>query len=74
MVVTETNGDTSNLTIKENSPTNGLLRFLAARERINQGGGCRTLFSVSPVGLIKIINNYRNLFIGNRRLKDILHP
>ena len=37
MVVTETNGDTSNLTIKENSPTNGLLRFLVARGRFDQG-------------------------------------
>ena len=31
MVTSENDGDKPNLTIKENSPTSGLLRFLVAR-------------------------------------------
>jgi len=47
MVVTETNGDTSNLTIKENSPTSGLLRFLVARGGIEPPTqGFSTLISI----------------------------
>jgi len=38
--VSENDGDKPGLTIKENSPTSGLLWFLVARGGIDQGRGC----------------------------------
>jgi len=38
-VVSKNDGDKPNLTIKENSPTSGLLRFLVARGGIDQSRG-----------------------------------
>jgi len=39
MWLSESNGGKRNLTIKENSPSSGLLRFLVARGGIDQGQG-----------------------------------